>query len=257
MPKKEQRSLGSGGVRRIGEADEKPLCNPATIRSLLENLANTSSAVMGGLLADTVRRTAQMRGKGSKGGGGRKVKANQASANKDPKYIEDLSRGLSHAAAFTRHRSRLRTVQHQVEHGNVTLQPRATPLQTVRLLPPMLSLGKSHRLYLLNRLDQLERRGVTWTQEESGQPGRCSILNIGDSLKVIGCTTLFNQDRGNKEHLHNAGSSGLVRGYHQERRDPGDPKCGYKSVWCTTPSCIPRDALFYQAMLLCLTYYHR
>ena len=30
-------------------------------RSLLENLANTSNAVMGGLLADTLRRTAQLR----------------------------------------------------------------------------------------------------------------------------------------------------------------------------------------------------
>ncbi|CAE7861077.1 unnamed protein product, partial [Symbiodinium necroappetens] len=54
-------------------------------RSLLENLANASSAVIGGLLADTVRRTAQMRGKGAKGSGRPKVKANQASANKDPK----------------------------------------------------------------------------------------------------------------------------------------------------------------------------
>ncbi|CAE7584978.1 unnamed protein product, partial [Symbiodinium microadriaticum] len=43
-------------------------------RSLLENLANTSSAVMGGLLADTVRRTAQLRGKGALGGGRPKVK---------------------------------------------------------------------------------------------------------------------------------------------------------------------------------------
>ena len=69
-------------------------------RSLLENLANASSAVIGGLLADTVRRTAQMRGKGAKGGGRPKVKANQASANKDPKYLEDLSRGLSHLESW-------------------------------------------------------------------------------------------------------------------------------------------------------------
>ena len=135
-------------------------------RSLLENLANTSSAVMGGLLADTVKRTAQLRGKAAKGGGRPKVKANQASANNDPKYLEDLSRGLTHTAAFVRHRSRLRAIQHQLEHGDISLQPRATPLQTDRPLPPMLSLGRSHRLGLLDRLDRLERRGFTWTQEE-------------------------------------------------------------------------------------------
>ena len=41
-------------------------------RSLLESLANASSAVIGGLLADTVRRTAQMRGKEQKVAEGRK-----------------------------------------------------------------------------------------------------------------------------------------------------------------------------------------
>ena len=135
-------------------------------RSLLENLANASSAVIGGLLADTVRRTAQMRNKGGKGGGRTKVKANQASANKDPKYLEDLSRGLSHAEAFVRHRSRLRAIQHQMEYGDVSLQPRATQVQTDRPLPPMLSLGKAHRLSLLGRLHRLEQQGVTWTQED-------------------------------------------------------------------------------------------
>ncbi|OLQ15436.1 hypothetical protein AK812_SmicGene287 [Symbiodinium microadriaticum] len=135
-------------------------------RSLLENLANASSAVIGGLLADTVRRTAQMRSKGAKGGGRTKVKANQASANKDPKYLEDLSKGLSHAEAFVRHRSRLRAIQHQMEYGDVSLQPRATQVQTDRPLPPMLSLGKAHRLSLLGRLHRLEQQGVTWTQED-------------------------------------------------------------------------------------------
>ena len=135
-------------------------------RSLLENLANASSAVIGGLLADTVRRTAQMRGKGAKGGGRPKVKANQASANKDPKYLEDLSRGLSHAEAFVRHRSRLRAIQHQMEYGEVSLQPRTTQVQTDRPLPPMLSLGRAHRLGLLDRLHRLEQQGVTWTQED-------------------------------------------------------------------------------------------
>ena len=135
-------------------------------RSLLENLANASSAVIGGLLADTVRRTAQMRNKGAKGGGRTKVKANQASANKDPKYLEVLSRGLSHAEAFVRHRSRLRAIQHQMEYGDVSLQPRATQVQTDRPLPPMLSLGKAHRLSLLGRLHRLEQQGVTWTQED-------------------------------------------------------------------------------------------
>ncbi|CAE7872968.1 unnamed protein product [Symbiodinium sp. KB8] len=131
-------------------------------RSLLENLANASS----GLLADTVRRTAQMRSKGAKGEGRPKVKATQASANKDPKYLEDLSRGLSHAEAFVRHRSRLRAIQHQMEYGDVSLQPRATQVQTDRPLPPMLSLGRAHRLGLLNRLHRLEQQGVTWTQED-------------------------------------------------------------------------------------------
>ena len=135
-------------------------------RSLLENLANASSAVIGGLLADTVRRTAQLRGKGAKGGGRQKVKANQASANKDPKYLEDLSRGLTHTEAFVRHRSRLRAIQHQMEYGDVSLQPRATQVQTDRPLPPMLSLGKAHRLGLLSRLHRLEQQGVTWTQED-------------------------------------------------------------------------------------------
>ena len=99
---------------------------------------------------------AQMRGKGAKGGGWQKVKANQASASKDPKYLEDLSKGLSHTEAFVRHRSRLRAIQHQ-------LQPRAT--QADRPLPPMLSLGRAHRLGLLDRLHRLEQQGVTCTQE--------------------------------------------------------------------------------------------
>eukprot|EP00439_Symbiodinium_sp_Y106_P070388 s1068_g12.t1 len=47
----------------------------------------------------------------------------------DPKYIEDLAKGVTHAAAFQRHRSRLQ----------------------------------------LNRLERLERQGVTWTAEEVAQ----------------------------------------------------------------------------------------
>ncbi|OLP79371.1 hypothetical protein AK812_SmicGene40346 [Symbiodinium microadriaticum] len=68
--------------------------------------------------------------------------------------------------AFIRHRSRLRAIQHQMEYGDVSLQPRATQLQTDRPLPPMLSLGRSHRLGLLDRLHRLEQRGVSWTQED-------------------------------------------------------------------------------------------
>ena len=98
-----------------------------------------------------------MRGKGAKGGGRPKVKANQASANKDPKYLEDLSKGLSHTEVFIRHRSRLRAIQHQMEYGDVSLQPRATQVQTDRPLPPMLSLGRTHRLGLLDRLHRLEQ----------------------------------------------------------------------------------------------------
>ena len=30
----------------------------------------------------------------------------------------------------------------------------------------MMSLGRAHRLYLLNRIDRLKRRGVKWTAEE-------------------------------------------------------------------------------------------
>ena len=30
----------------------------------------------------------------------------------------------------------------------------------------MMSLGRAHRLYLLNRIDRLKRRGVRWTAEE-------------------------------------------------------------------------------------------
>ncbi|CAE7250266.1 ATJ20 [Symbiodinium sp. CCMP2592] len=141
--------------------------NAGQQRALLENLAKSSSAVMGGLLADTIRRTAQLRGQKGKGGTSNvKVRATAETARNDPKYVEDLDAGVSMAVAFQRHRSRLRAVQHQVAQGNVALQPRATPLQTVRTLPPMMSLGRSHRLYLLNRLERLERRGVTWTQEE-------------------------------------------------------------------------------------------
>ncbi|CAE7468675.1 unnamed protein product [Symbiodinium sp. CCMP2592] len=141
--------------------------NAGQQRALLENLANSSSAVMGGLLADTIRRTAQLRGQKGKGGSSNvKVRASNDTARNDPKYLADLEAGVSTAVAFQRHRSRLRAVQHQVAQGNVALQPRATPLQRVRALPPMMSLGRSHRLHLLNRLERLERRGVTWTQEE-------------------------------------------------------------------------------------------
>ncbi|OLQ15349.1 Retrovirus-related Pol polyprotein from transposon TNT 1-94 [Symbiodinium microadriaticum] len=107
---------------RPGQEDESDMELTAELRnlsvtqqrSLRENLANASSAVMSGLLA-----------------------ANQTSADNDPKYLEDLSRGLSHTEAFVRHRSRLRAIQHEMEHGDVSLQPRATQLQ-----------------------------GFTWTQEE-------------------------------------------------------------------------------------------
>ncbi|CAE7583712.1 unnamed protein product [Symbiodinium sp. CCMP2592] len=113
--------------------------------------------------------TAQLRGQKGKGGSSNvKVRATNETARNDPKYMEDLDAGVSMAVAFQRHRSRLRAVQHQVAQGNVALQPRATPSQTVRALPPMMSLGRSHRLYLLNRLERLERQGVTWTQDEVG-----------------------------------------------------------------------------------------
>ncbi|CAE7939236.1 unnamed protein product [Symbiodinium sp. KB8] len=146
---------------RTGTKDEGPFGHSAAITP--REPRHASSAVIGGLLADTVRRT---RGKGAKGGGRQKVKANQASANKDPKYLEDLSKGLSHTEAFVRHRSRLRAIQHQMEYGDVSLQPRATQVQTDRPLPPMLSLGRAHRLGLLDRLHRLEQQGVTWTQED-------------------------------------------------------------------------------------------
>ena len=135
-----------------------------------------SNAVIGGLLSHTIRRSAQIRGKGKRSTSqaeapkNQKVKATQASVNNDPKYVEDLARGVGHVAAFQRHRSRLRAIQHQVEHGTVSLQPRATPLQTVRTLPPMMSLGRAHRLYLLNCLDRLERQGSRGPRGKSRRP---------------------------------------------------------------------------------------
>ncbi|CAE7359053.1 unnamed protein product, partial [Symbiodinium sp. CCMP2592] len=94
--------------------------NAGQQRALLENLANSSSAVMGGLLADTIRRTAQLRGQKGKGGSSNvKVRASNDTARNDPKYLADLEAGVSTAVAFQRHRSRLRAVQHQVAQGNV------------------------------------------------------------------------------------------------------------------------------------------
>ncbi|CAE7832522.1 xerD [Symbiodinium sp. CCMP2592] len=95
--------------------------------------------------------------KGKGGSSNVKVRASNDTARKDPKYLADLDAGVPLTVAFQRHRSRLRAVQHQVAQGNVALQPRSTPMQTVRALPPMMSLGRSHRLYLLNRLERLER----------------------------------------------------------------------------------------------------
>ena len=138
--------------------------NSGQQRALLENLANTSNAVMGGLLANTIRRSAQIRDRSpGKGATNTKVRATQQTANRDPKYIEDLATGMSHVAAFQRHRSRLGAVQHQVAQGTVALQPRATTVPTGRTLLAMMSLGRSHRL---NRLGSLERQGVRWTAEE-------------------------------------------------------------------------------------------
>ncbi|CAE7194960.1 unnamed protein product [Symbiodinium sp. CCMP2592] len=117
--------------------------NAGQQRALLENLANSSSAVMGGLLADTIRRTAQLRGQKGKGGSSNvKVRASNDTARNDPKYLADLEAGVSTAVAFQRHRSRLRAVQHQVAQGNVALR-RYSPVP-----PPC------------------RGRGVTWTQEE-------------------------------------------------------------------------------------------
>eukprot|EP00439_Symbiodinium_sp_Y106_P077863 s914_g16.t1 len=94
--------------------------NSGQQRALLENLANSSNAIMGGLLADTIRRSAQIRDRSSgKGPANTKVRATQQTANRDPKYIEYLATGMSHVAAFQRHRSRLRAVQYQVAQGTV------------------------------------------------------------------------------------------------------------------------------------------
>ena len=110
--------------------------NSGQQRALLENLANSSNAVMGGLLADTIRRTAQIRDRGPRRNAGNvKVRATQTTANNDPKYIEDLASGTTHVLAFQRHRSRLRAVQFQVAQGTVVLQPRTTPAPTGRALP--------------------------------------------------------------------------------------------------------------------------
>ena len=92
------------------------------------------------------------------------VKATQSTANADPQYHVDLAL-MGHVVAFQRHRSRLRAIQHQLRLGTVTPQP-TTARRTVGAMPPMMSLGQSHRVYLLRRLHAFERRGVQWTQEE-------------------------------------------------------------------------------------------
>eukprot|EP00439_Symbiodinium_sp_Y106_P066988 s4464_g11.t1 len=175
------------------EADHVRGLNSGQQRALFENLTNSSNAVMGGLLADTIRRSAQIRDRSSgKGSTNAKVRATQQTANRDPKYIEDLATGMSHVAAFQRHRSRLRAVQYQVAQGTVALQPRATTNPTGRTLPPIMSLGRSHRLHLLSRLDRLERQGVRWTAEEVAS---CYTMEqfldyLEDRQEVASCYTM-------------------------------------------------------------------
>ena len=117
-------------------------------------------------MADTLQRTANLRNRGGTAQELPKqaVKATQSTANADPQYHVDLAL-MGHVVAFQRHRSRLRAIQHQMRLGTVTPQP-TTARRTVGAMPPMMSLGQSHRLYLLRRLHAFERRGVQWTQEE-------------------------------------------------------------------------------------------
>ncbi|CAE7542585.1 unnamed protein product [Symbiodinium sp. CCMP2592] len=120
--------------------------NAGQQRTLLKNLANIS-AVMGGQLDDTIKRTAQIRDRGAReGSGNAKVKATQLTANNDPKYISDLASGMGHVA-IQRQRSRLRAVQFQDLPSNDELRE-----------------GSSE--HLLNRLDRLEMQEVRWTTDE-------------------------------------------------------------------------------------------
>ncbi|CAE7320994.1 unnamed protein product, partial [Symbiodinium sp. CCMP2456] len=95
-------------------------------RAFLERLADNSVPVVGGLLADTLTRTARLRDRGQ-AVPTQAIRASQATADQDPKYLVQRAPGA---------------------------------------LPPMMSLGHEHRLRLLRRLHELERAGVEWTQEE-------------------------------------------------------------------------------------------
>ncbi|CAE7220056.1 LCP2 [Symbiodinium sp. CCMP2456] len=132
-------------VRRIEKECtdlEKQLCGLSATqqRTFLERLADNSAPVVGG-------------------------HSEAATADKDPKYHVDRAE-VGHVVAFQRHRSRLRAIQHQLHRGSVAPQPRIVIERAPGALPPMMSLGREHRLRLLRRLHEFERAGVEWTQEE-------------------------------------------------------------------------------------------
>ena len=82
-----------------------------------------------------------------------------------------MARGVGHVApGFSRGTacvSEQSSIKLNMERCRCSLE--LTPLQTARRLPPMMSLGRAHRLYLLNRLDRLERQDVS--QEDHGGSG--------------------------------------------------------------------------------------
>ncbi|CAE7278645.1 unnamed protein product [Symbiodinium microadriaticum] len=116
--------------------------------------------------------------------------------------------------------------------------------------------------------DRLERRDVTWTQED-----------------VAGCITMeqfldYLEARADQEDAPTsaAGTASkaamrVIRGapprcrllrlvrthsYHDHRgRDLGSTEYGFESVGCTTPNCLPCRAFFYTAELHCSIDYHR
>ena len=80
-----------------------------------------------------------------------------------------------------RFRSRLRAIQHQLRLGTVTPQP-STARKTVRALPPMMSLGQSHRLYLLRK----QLQGLRRTAHRRMQSHGSSQLQSGSLPKLLG-----------------------------------------------------------------------
>ena len=96
----------------------------------------------------------------------------------------------------------------------------------------MLSLGRSHRLSLLDRLDRIEQRGVTWTQEE-----------------VDGCLTM--------EQFLDPGSSDPRTTTTSNDETLETPSAATKAPGAPPPESILWDALLYRTEFFDIAYYHR